>query len=519
MRFLPNFTICLLTATFWSACSSSTTSSVDEEDDAESSSSVLKGSSSAQSSSSNSDKVTEPAEVIGEDCVGEPGNPWDGTTAKEFACGSGTKLSPYVILTAEQLAHLSFVIGAKDKDYLEKYYKLGADIILNDGKIIDDKGALVADSAKLHKWTSIGNSSVAFAGNFDGDGHSVSGMFINTTSTYNGLFGQSSGVIKNLEVKDSWVNGGDYTAGIVGVLMGEATIKNVVNRASVTGTSKYAAGILGATSYVYRKKGMIENAENYGVVKGTKYVAGIIASTEGGVELSAVKNHSLIEGSYGVGGIVGYMGSSSTLKDAYNDAPIIGKEYTAGIASYFGRSYCTAGSNYGSIVGAKNVGKIIGTKYVAGIVGETQCVTVKQVSNAADIEGDMYVAGVDGFAERTTSESIYNVGDIFGMSRVGGVIGYNEDGVTSSAYNIGKVDGDTLVGLMIGYNYNTTMADYYYLKQGDQEPFGLNNSGGVATPKTAEEMKSEEFAKLLGEDFKYDSGLNDGYPVLEWEKE
>jgi len=38
--------------------------------------------------------------------------------------------------------------------------------------------------------------------------------------------------------------------------------------------------------------------------------------------------------------------------------------------------------------------------------------------------------------------------------------------------------------------------------------------GGVATSKTAEEMKSEEFAKLLGEDFKYDSGLNDGYPVL-----
>ena len=57
------------------------------------------------------------------------------------------------------------------------------------------------------------------------------------------------------------------------------------------------------------------------------------------------------------------------------------------------------------------------------------------------------------------------------------------------------------------------------LKQGEQEPFGLNNGGGVATSKSADEMKSEEFAELFGDDFVYDSGLNDGYPVLNWEKE
>jgi hypothetical protein len=62
------------------------------------------------------------------------------------------------------------------------------------------------------------------------------------------------------------------------------------------------------------------------------------------------------------------------------------------------------------------------------------------------------------------------------------------------------------------------MADYYYLERGKQEPFGLNNGGGVATPKSEYEMKSKEFAKILGEKFVYDSGLNDGYPVLSWEK-
>lgn len=49
-------------------------------------------------------------------------------------------------------------------------------------------------------------------------------------------------------------------------------------------------------------------------------------------------------------------------------------------------------------------------------------------------------------------------------------------------------------------------------------PFGLNN-GGVATPKSADEMKSSDFAELLGEEFVYDSALNNGFPILSWEHE
>ncbi len=122
-----------------------------------------------------------------------------------------------------------------------------------------------------------------------------------------------------------------------------------------------------------------------------------------------------------------------------------------------------------------------------------------------------------GYSGYSTTSSFFNKGKIFGKEYVGGVIGYNKEGVTSSAYNTGKVDGDSLVGLMIGYNYNTTMADYYYLKQGEQEPFGLNDGGGVATSKTESEMKSDEFAELLGEDFSYDPEANNGYPILKWE--
>ena len=88
---------------------------------------------------------------------------------------------------------------------------------------------------------------------------------------------------------------------------------------------------------------------------------------------------------------------------------------------------------------------------------------------------------------------------------------------TTYAYSKGTVDGDSLVGLVIGYNYNTTMADFYYLEQRNLEPFGLNNSGGNATSRFAEEMQTADFAELLGEDFVYDYKQNDSFPILAWE--
>ena len=213
------------------------------------------------------------------------------------------------------------------------------------------------------------------------------------------------------------------------------------------------------------------------------------------------------------------MGSSTNVEFAFNYGEIKGKDYTAGIASYFGYVYCPASKNYGMIKKSKNYGRITGENYTAGVVGQAQCVTIKESANETTVVGNKYAGGISGHAEKSNVESVYNTGNISGSQNVGGIIGYNQEGVTNSAYSTGKVDGDSLVGLMIGYNYNTTMADYYYLKRDKQEPFGLNDGGGVATSKSEDEMKSKDFAKLLGDEFVYNSGLNDGYPVLSWEKE
>jgi hypothetical protein len=481
----------------------------------------------AKSSSSRSSEVSD------EECFGEAGEPWDGTTAKDFACGAGTKLSPYIILTAEQLARLSFLVNSSDKAYSGKYFKLGADILLNKGVVIDEKGALVADSTKLHKWTPIGNSSVSFDGNFDGDGHTVSGMFINTTSTHNGLFGNSQGTVQNLTVDNSWVYGGKYTAGIVGRSVG--SVLNSKNRASVVGIDDCVGGVIGS-SYKkdYKTSSVIKNVVNKGVIVGNKNVGGV-AGCASYVTVDGAENIAPIEGYGYVGGAFGGIGSSSDndFRNVKNSGNVTGKHFVGGIAGHCGGSAliydvalnktsdysCAYFYDCGKVQRAYNTGNVVGLRYVGGIIGEICYGTISDLANKGDVSGEGGTGGIVSSMSYTNSKYLYNVGDISGKNYVGGIVGYNQEGVTNSAYSTGKVDGDSLVGLMIGYNYNTTMADYYYLERGKQEPFGLNNGGGVATPKTEDEMKSKDFAKLLGDEFVYNSGLNDGYPVLSWEKE
>ena len=542
MRF--NLFFALGVAMIFAACSQSVSPPSDDEETSTVSSSSKKGKSSSskenekhssssadkQTNSSSSEKVdsdkssSSSVDELDDDCVGDTGEPWNGTTAKDFACGAGTKLSPYVILTAEQLAHLSFVVNAGDKDYSGKYFKLGADIKLNKGDVIDEKGALVGDSTKLHKWTPIGNSSVSFDGNFDGAGHTISGMFINTTSTHNGLFGNNQGYISNFVLKDSWVNGGKNTAGIAGNSGG--SIIAVQNYASVTGTENIG-GIAGQSNGPYPKNASIRTCDNYGIIKGKTFVAGIVGITYQST-LDSCENYGLVEGVSNVGGIAGRGGYTYVSTYLFECENVVNHASIIGTGDNIGGIIGVAGYASSSISGnqtittlkfAKNMASVSGGNYVGGVIGLANRADVQILANEGNVDGQKYVSGVVGKFIASSSQSLYNVGDVSGTIYIGGIIGDNEEGVTSSAYSTGKVDGDSLVGLMIGYNYNTTMADYYYLKQGDQEPFGLNNGGGVATPKSADEMKSEDFAELLGEAFTYDSGLNGGFPVLVWENE
>lgn len=489
-----------------SSATETSSSSVASSDSASSSSAE-----SAESSSSKDPSV----------CEGTSGKAWDGTTAKEFACGSGTKLSPYIILTAEQLALLAFVTNAQTSDYVGKYYKLDADIILSDKTLIDEKGGLIADSSTLEKWTPIGNSSVMFTGYFDGDGHTVSGMFINTTSSHNGLFGYNRGTVENVTVTNSWVKGGDYTAGVIGY--SDGSVSNVANEASVVGVGKCTGGVVGKTNYYFANWNSyypdVKTVVNKGVISGEDHVGGVIACLDY-TDLSDAVNKGEVVGKKLVGGISSSFASLSdkTVKNVQNYGNVTGSsDYVGGIAGLGASQTATkCYSNIyhlsGTLEGLYNEGDVIGNNYVGGLFGQTCGTTITSGANKGAIAGENYVAGLFGNIGYSSMANLYNRGEVSGSYRVGGISGLNQENVTNSAYTTAKVDGDSLVGVVIGYNYNTTMADYYYIAVDGVEPFGLNNSGGVATVKTADEMKSAAFAELLGDAWSYESSVNDGYP-------
>ena len=127
----------------------------------------------------------------------------------QFAGGTGTEEDPYIIQTAEQLNEV--------RNYLDgNSFQLGNDIDLTD--------YLTANSAE-NGWLPIGNDPESgISGTFDGNGHVISGFYINRPDLTNvGLFGsvKSSKLfsVRNLGLiitEGKEVKGLDNVAGIIG---------------------------------------------------------------------------------------------------------------------------------------------------------------------------------------------------------------------------------------------------------------------------------------------------------------
>jgi hypothetical protein len=283
---------------------------------------------------------------------------WDG--------GSGSENDPYQIATGAQLAYLAQEVAAGNVAG-DSYFKLTDDIVLNiwtdansDGIVDEDELSNPNDTegAPL-AWTPIGDNNTQFAGIFDGDGHSVSGMYINTTDDYQGLFGSISGTVENTRVIDGYVSGDDYVGGIAGVNNG--TVENCCYSGRVNGITRIG-GIAG---------------QNYGTVSNC-YNAGVVSSSF----------------SY-VGGVVGY--NNATVANCYNVGAVSSADYTGGVV----------GKNWGAVQACYNIGTVSGSGRVGGIVGQnkatsTTCYYDSTVCGAiGGIEGSDVVGQAEG---KTTAE-------------------------------------------------------------------------------------------------------------------
>ena len=99
-------------------------------------------------------------------------------------------------------------------------------------------------------WTPIGNYSAdnsnQYTGAFDGAGHTIDHLTLNSTADYQGLVGYlgNGGAIKDLTLGETCsVTGGEYVGGICGYNV-SGTIESCTNAGAVTGSS-YVGGICG----------------------------------------------------------------------------------------------------------------------------------------------------------------------------------------------------------------------------------------------------------------------------------
>ena len=290
--------------------------------------------------------------------------------------GSGIETDPYIIETAEHLAFLASSVNNKGETYENKFFKLVNDIALNSPDVFtydgddEENGNVTGKAAGKtpNEWTAIGsNYDNTFKGTFDGGGHTVSGIYINKTENFQGLFGYvSDGTIKNLGIISSYIKGGSRVGGVAGVNRG--TIANCHSKKGTVTGSDRIGGMAG------ENWGIVSNCRNSGIVKGSENVGGIVGENRGIV--SNCYNTDSVTGPGRTGGVVGLNNSEGTVSNCYNIGSVTG----TGSYSYVGG---VAGINSdGAVADCYYLsGKATGGIDSADIGGQAESLTDAQMKN------------------------------------------------------------------------------------------------------------------------------------------
>lgn len=275
------------------------------------------------------------------------GEVWDGTVAAAFAGGSGTKENPYQIANGAQLARFAAIVnGTLDGTQQNKAAcgKLTADILLND---ISNWTSWNENTAPTNSWTPIGSGSQPFAGTLDGDGHSVSGIYINNTEINQGLVGYlgEGGTLQNLGVKASYIKGDYYVGGVCG-RNDMGSITNCYNTGSVSG-NRYVGGVCG-DNYI----GTVTNCYNSGSVEGYIRVGGVCGDNYFGTVTNCY-NTGNVAGYSNVGGLCGRNEMGTVTNCYYLDTCGATEEGTSKTADEFasGEVAWLLGEGWGQTIG------------------------------------------------------------------------------------------------------------------------------------------------------------------------
>lgn len=239
--------------------------------------------------------------------------------------GDGSADKPYKISTAAELAWFRDQVNSGNNRVSAT---LTEDIDLAEFCHAAD-GTTYTDELS---WTPI----TWFQGTFDGNGKTISNLYINATSAFAGFFGHlAGGNIKNITFDNAKVNSGNYYTGILAGYAGSCIFENIKT--------------LGNCS-----------------VEGKDITGGIAGIAVGNI--SNCENHAEVKGMGSLGGILGiYYGSDNSITSCANYGAVTGYRQVGGMVGYFDSGTIQNSANYGDITGKDNVGNLIGEGVICNL--------------------------------------------------------------------------------------------------------------------------------------------------------
>ena len=272
------------------------------------------------------------------------------------AKGDGKVGNPYIITKAEELKWFCDEVNGGNKKICAK--------IADNVEVIDLKDFChAADASKKideQSWVPIGNSNKLYQGTFDGNGKTITNLYINASQVNMGLFGYTyGGTIKNLTFEYANVtNTNNYAGVLVGKASGGSTLQNIKisNTCQIKG-GQYTGGIAGYLD------GNAYNCVNCATVQGIQYIGGLCGYSRTGNSMTACANYgNVTASSLRVGGLVGYF-SGGTIQDCANYGDVKGTDHVAGMAGYVKNGKIQNVFSYGNIsvtTKTQNVGMVFG---------------------------------------------------------------------------------------------------------------------------------------------------------------
>lgn len=392
---------------------------------------------------------------------------WDGT-AEPWTNGSGTQEDPYLIENAQQLAYLAAQTNELHYNNYE-YHGMYADtcFLLTVDLDLGGKNGL--------EWIPIAQDGVSlqtrcFSGIFDGGNHVISNMNLTDGSgrEFMGLFGYvKHGIIKNI------------------VFDGDSMIVSSFNKPGGPGGLGMIIG--------YGESVTVTNCVNM---------------------VDTTWEQIMFEMGGGIGGLFGRL-INSTITNCHN----LGDINAPDINAYY------SGISFGGIGGALfncDIANCSNRNY-ANITME----------NGNDNFGEVLCGGIAGRFSGTIT-NCFNIGNfnvtvdltnIVGIRAAGGIVGSGvEDNslIINNSYSVSSIvmngkDVSSYIGGIAGFaneNMQIEIVNSYYRNT-------VESSNNYGTPKTDDEMKTQEFVDLLncgGNAFIMDPNgfYNYGYPMLDW---